>query len=171
MVRSTVVVRASDALPLAASVDDEQVGCHSMNSLRCHSSLRASFVTVPFRRSKLYKSISSKRKCYSGALRQTQSRVFPSRAVRIHTSMSCNSCAVQALRAHQSAAPCSYLIADNVGYLTIADKSYPRKLAFSYLDELSKEFSTSYGPKVETVRKPYAFVGFGQLPQRIVYRD
>jgi len=55
----------------------------------------------------------------------------------------------------------SYLIADNVVYLTIADKSYPRKLAFSYLDELSKEFSTSYGAKVETVRKPYAFVGFG----------
>ena len=43
----------------------------------------------------------------------------------------------------------------------ITDKSYPRKLAFSYLDELSKEFATSYGAKVETVRKPYAFVGFG----------
>jgi len=55
----------------------------------------------------------------------------------------------------------SYLLADNVVYLTIADKSYPRKLAFSYLEELSKEFSVSYGPKVETVRKPYAFVGFG----------
>jgi vesicle transport protein SEC22 len=46
-------------------------------------------------------------------------------------------------------------------YLVIADKSYPRKLAFSYLDELSKEFLTSYGSKVEAVRKPYAFVGFG----------
>jgi vesicle transport protein SEC22 len=83
----------------------------------------------------------------------------------------CNSCALQALRAQQSAAPRSYLIADNVVYLTIADKSYPRKLAFSYLDELSKEFSTSYGPKVETVRKPYAFVGFGQSLQRTVYGD
>jgi len=29
MVRSTIIVRASDALPLAASVDDEQVGRHS----------------------------------------------------------------------------------------------------------------------------------------------
>ncbi len=29
MVRSTIIVRASDALPLAASVDDEQVGFHS----------------------------------------------------------------------------------------------------------------------------------------------
>jgi hypothetical protein len=55
----------------------------------------------------------------------------------------------------------SYLIVDNVVFLTIADKSYPRKLAFSYLDELSKEFTNTYGPKVEIVRKPYAFVGFG----------
>ena len=59
----------------------------------------------------------------------------------------------------------SYLIADNVVYLTIADKSYPRKLAFSFLDELSKEFAMSYGPKVEGVRKPYAFVGFGAFPE------
>lgn len=57
--------------------------------------------------------------------------------------------------------PPSYLIAANVVYLTIAEKSYPRKLAFSYLDELSKEFQITYGPKVETARKPYAFVGFG----------
>ena len=48
-------------------------------------------------------------------------------------------------------------------YLVITDKSYPRKLAFSYLDELSKEFWTSYGPKVEATRKPYAFVGFGRF--------
>lgn len=34
MVRSTIIVRASDALPLAASVDDEQVGRHSMNLRR-----------------------------------------------------------------------------------------------------------------------------------------
>lgn len=60
----------------------------------------------------------------------------------------------------------SYLISDNVVYLTIADKSYPRNLAFSYLDELSKEFATTYGPKVDTIKKPYAFVGFGASPFR-----
>jgi hypothetical protein len=38
----------------------------------------------------------------------------------------------------------SYLILNGIVYLTIADKSYPRKLAFSYLDELSKEFERSY---------------------------
>lgn len=59
----------------------------------------------------------------------------------------------------------SYLIADNVIYLVIAEKSYPRKLAFSYLDEVSKEFQTSYGAKVDSVRKPYAFVGFGASSQ------
>ncbi|KAG6868463.1 hypothetical protein C0993_002438 [Termitomyces sp. T159_Od127] len=61
----------------------------------------------------------------------------------------------------------------NVVFLTIADKSYPRKLAFSYLDELSKEFSTTYGPKVESVRKPYAFVGFDTFMSKTarLYRD
>ena len=56
----------------------------------------------------------------------------------------------------------SYLISDGVIYLTIAEKSYPRKLAFLFLDELAREFSQSYGSKVDTARKPYAFVGFGQ---------
>ena len=65
---------------------------------------------------------------------------------------------------------CSYLIVDNVVYLTIAEKSYPRKLAFSYLDELSKEFANSYGSKVDAVRKPYAFVGFGTLRYCIAAR-
>ena len=62
------------------------------------------------------------------------------------------------------------MIADNVVYLPIADKSYPRKLAFSYLDELSKEFQTSYGPKVDTARKPYAFVGFGTYTNSSSFR-
>lgn len=38
----------------------------------------------------------------------------------------------------------SYLVSNGIVYLTIAEKSYPRKLAFSYLDELSKEFERSY---------------------------
>ena len=63
----------------------------------------------------------------------------------------------------------SYLISENVVFLVIADKSYPRKLAFSYLDELSKEFALSYGAKVDTVRKPYAFVGFGESHTRLPY--
>ena len=52
--------------------------------------------------------------------------------------------------------PCSihYVIANDIVYLTIADKSYPRKLAFSYLDELSKEFERSFGGAVDAESVP-----------------
>lgn len=49
-------------------------------------------------------------------------------------------------------------------YLTIAPKAYPRKLAFSFLDEISREFEGSYGNQVaQRNLRPYAFVGFGEL--------
>jgi len=114
MVRSTIIVRASDALPLAASVDDEQTE-HALQEHKQQAKLI-------FR------------------------RITPNAEPR---------CSIES-----GPFTLHYLIADNVVYLVIADKSYPRKLAFSYLDELSKEFATSYGAKVENVRKPYAFVGF-----------
>ena len=55
----------------------------------------------------------------------------------------------------------SYLVSGSVIYLVITDKSYPRKLAFAYLDELAKEFDKLYGSKVDGTQRPYAFVGFG----------
>ena len=55
----------------------------------------------------------------------------------------------------------SYLIVEKVIYMCICDANYPRKLAFSYLDELSKEFQRSYEGKIDTVTRPYAFMGFG----------
>ena len=51
---------------------------------------------------------------------------------------------------------------DKIIYMCICDSTYPRKLAFSYLDELSKEFSQSYGDKVQSASRPYAFMGFGE---------
>ncbi|KAI0772627.1 Longin-like domain-containing protein [Irpex lacteus] len=114
MVKSTIIVRASDALPLAATVDDEQ----TENTLQEHKQ-QAKLI---FR------------------------RITPNSEPR---------CSIES-----GPQTLHYLISNNVVYLVIADKSYPRKLAFSYLDELSKEFEVSYGAKVDTVRKPYAFVGF-----------
>ncbi|TFK43240.1 protein transport protein Sec22 [Crucibulum laeve] len=127
MVRSTIIVRASDALPLAASVDDEQ----TEQALQEHKQQ----AKVIFR------------------------RITPNAEPR---------CSIES-----GQYTLHYLIVDNVVFLTIADKSYPRKLAFSYLDELSKEFATSYGPKVESVRKPYAFVGFDTFMSKTarLYRD
>lgn len=58
--------------------------------------------------------------------------------------------------------PSSYLISGSVIYLVISERSYPRKLAFSYLDELAREFSAKHGDKVDSTTRPYAFVGFGE---------
>ncbi|KAH8106271.1 protein transporter SEC22 [Cristinia sonorae] len=127
MVKSTIIVRASDALPLAASVDDEQ----TETALQEHKQ-QAKLI---FR------------------------RITPNAEPR---------CSIES-----GQHTLHYLIADNVVYLVISDKSYPRKLAFSYLDELSKEFATSYGAKVDTVRKPYAFVGFDTFMSKTarLYQD
>ncbi|KAF9452175.1 protein transport protein Sec22 [Macrolepiota fuliginosa MF-IS2] len=127
MVRSTIIVRANDALPLAASVDDEQ----TEQALQEHKQ-QAKLI---FR------------------------RITPNVEPR---------CSIES-----GPYTLHYLISENVVFLTIADKSYPRKLAFSFLDELSKEFATSYGPRVETVRKPYAFVGFDTFMSKTarLYQD
>lgn len=52
----------------------------------------------------------------------------------------------------------------SVVFLTIAQRSYPRKLAFAYLDELAREFVTNYGGQISQRNlRPYAFVGFGEF--------
>jgi Regulated-SNARE-like domain len=49
-----------------------------------------------------------------------------------------------------------------VSFLTLAEKSYPKKLAYQYLEELSSEFTRLYGgQQVESVSRPYAFIKFG----------
>ncbi|KAI1504151.1 protein transporter SEC22 [Biscogniauxia marginata] len=55
-----------------------------------------------------------------------------------------------------------YLIADEIVFLCICERSYPRKLAFTYLSDLSAEFSNSYSAaqlRSPTLR-PYAFMEF-----------
>ncbi|KAF8351182.1 Longin-like domain-containing protein [Amanita rubescens] len=127
MVKSTIIVRASDALPLAASVDDEE----TERTLQEHKQ-QAKLI---FR------------------------RITPNSEPR---------CSIES-----GPYTLHYLISDNVVYLTISEKSYPRKLAFSYLDELSKEFATSYGPQVDSTRKPYAFVRFDTFMSKTtrLYQD
>lgn len=53
------------------------------------------------------------------------------------------------------------LLENNVCYVTSAEKAYPKKLAFQYLDELNNEFSRLYGASVDSVTRPYAFIKFG----------
>lgn len=49
-------------------------------------------------------------------------------------------------------------------FLTLAEKSYPKKLAYQYLEEVSNEFNRLYGgEQIDKVTRPYAFIKFGAL--------
>ncbi|KAK9468768.1 Longin-like domain-containing protein [Lipomyces arxii] len=67
-----------------------------------------------------------------------------------------------------------YLISNGVIYITICEKSYSRKLAFTYLDDLAKEFSTSNGNKIDNPDlRAFAFISFDNYMQKTqrVYED
>ncbi|KAL9101913.1 MAG: hypothetical protein Q9163_002879 [Psora crenata] len=68
-----------------------------------------------------------------------------------------------------------YLIQDQICFLTICDRSYPRKLAFTYLQDLATEFTTTYSSQqyLSTSCRPYAFVEFDTFIQRTkkTYQD
>ncbi|CAN6626899.1 protein transport protein Sec22p [Trichomonascus vanleenenianus] len=67
-----------------------------------------------------------------------------------------------------------YLMSEGIIYLCICEHSYPRKLAFSYLEEVDKEFNKSFGQQaLRPGLRPYAFVEFDNFMQktRRVYQD
>lgn len=69
---------------------------------------------------------------------------------------------------HADAAFLSYLISNDIIYFCISERSYPRKLAFTYLSDLSTEFSTTYPHQqlLSSTLRPYAFMEFDTFIQR-----
>lgn len=68
----------------------------------------------------------------------------------------------------------SYLLDNEIVYMCITERSYPRKLVFSYLEEIKKEFSKSYGTEaLKPNVRPYAFAKFDgfMLKTRGLYQD
>ncbi|KAK4528231.1 hypothetical protein GAYE_SCF53G6166 [Galdieria yellowstonensis] len=59
-----------------------------------------------------------------------------------------------------------YVLVEGVIYLTFTEKAYPRRLAFDFLDEISKEFRTVYGSQVERATRPYEFIRFDSFLQK-----
>ncbi|KAG4418901.1 transport protein-like protein sec22 [Cadophora sp. MPI-SDFR-AT-0126] len=61
-----------------------------------------------------------------------------------------------------------YLIHQEIIYLCITAHSYPRKLAFTYLSDLSTEFSTTYPSHtlLAPTLRPYAFMEFDTFINR-----
>ncbi|ODV94411.1 hypothetical protein PACTADRAFT_18113 [Pachysolen tannophilus NRRL Y-2460] len=68
----------------------------------------------------------------------------------------------------------NYLILNSIIYFCICDKNYPKKLAFSYLSEISTEFNNSHGADAmgSNVR-PYQFLSFDSFMSKTkkIYQD
>jgi vesicle transport protein SEC22 len=60
-----------------------------------------------------------------------------------------------------------YQIMNNIVCLTICDRSYPKKLAFEYLQELSGEFCDEYQRAIPTFTRAYAAIGFDSQIEKI----
>ncbi|KAJ1329433.1 vesicle transport protein SEC22 [Microdochium nivale] len=61
-----------------------------------------------------------------------------------------------------------YLIAQDIVYVCISERAYPRKLAFTYLSDLSAEFANSYSQQQlhSPQLRPYAFMEFDTFISR-----
>lgn len=59
-----------------------------------------------------------------------------------------------------------YLIQDGVCYLSLCEASFPKRMAFAYLDDLHSEFWDQYGRRVPTVTRPYTFIEFDNYIQK-----
>ncbi|VDD87939.1 unnamed protein product [Enterobius vermicularis] len=53
-----------------------------------------------------------------------------------------------------------YIIKGAICALCLCEKSFPRKSAFAYLEEVANEFNGQYGNKVDSVTRPYHFIEF-----------
>lgn len=67
-----------------------------------------------------------------------------------------------------------YLVLNSIIYFVITDASFPRKLAFSYLAEISTEFNNSHGAEaVKPTVRPYQFLSFDSFLSKTkkIYQD
>ena len=60
----------------------------------------------------------------------------------------------------------SYIIEQDVCFLTLCDRSFNKKLAYSFLEDLSQEFYNMYGHKISTASRPYSFIEFDTYIQK-----
>lgn len=56
----------------------------------------------------------------------------------------------------------SYIIDNGVCFLTLTEKTFSKRAAFSFLEELSSEFHREFGHRIATATRPYSFIEFGE---------
>ncbi|KAF5457824.1 hypothetical protein F2P56_021901 [Juglans regia] len=57
----------------------------------------------------------------------------------------------------------NYLVENGIFFITLCDSSYPRKLAFHYLQDLHQEFEKFDNSLIEKITRPYSFVKFDSI--------
>lgn len=55
------------------------------------------------------------------------------------------------------------LIENEICYLCLCDKTFSKRLAFSYLEDLATEFHRLYGSRMLSATRPYSFIEFGKF--------
>jgi vesicle transport protein SEC22 len=59
------------------------------------------------------------------------------------------------------------MISHGVGFVCISDKIYPKRLAYSFLDDISRQFAQQYTrDQIERASKAYAFIKFDTYIQK-----
>merc|ERR1711997_1172187 len=66
-----------------------------------------------------------------------------------------------------------YIIEQDACFLTLCDRNFNKKLAYSFLEDLSQEFYSQYGHKINTATRPYSFIEFDTYIQKAkkIYTD
>merc|ERR1712051_425457 len=59
-----------------------------------------------------------------------------------------------------------YIIEQDACFLTLCDRSFNKKLAYSFLEDLSQEFYSLYGQRINTATRPYSFIEFDTYIQK-----
>ena len=60
----------------------------------------------------------------------------------------------------------SYIIEQDACFLTLCDRNFNKKLAYSFLEDLSQEFYSQYGHRINTATRPYSFIEFGETKKK-----
>ena len=55
----------------------------------------------------------------------------------------------------------SYSLENGICHLVLCEKTFSKRLAFGYLEDIQTEFNREYGGQVATATRPYFFIEFG----------
>ena len=62
------------------------------------------------------------------------------------------------------------MIEQDACFLTLCDRSFNKKQAYAFLEDLSQEFYNQYGSRINTATRPYSFIEFGKANFHVMYK-